>query len=346
MIGGDGGHADDAVHRRAHVVAHAGQEVALGLVGGVGGVDGVPEHLLDLLLLADLLVHVLEAGHDAGLAAGQGQLGKLHAVVARAGLKHPAEGHRVDQPVLGIADDVLRRHRLQESLPVLLQHQLGVEREGVGEAGEPHGHIGGQQVHHVLVDPVQLELLGLDVADQPHRVIDAGQRLDDGGTHGLVGFRPLPLFGDVRYEHVEQAVVDLGLHVVAVVVDPANAAVSADDAVLLVVLIRPVFADLAVDGGHDPLVIRRVHHAPEGEAGQRLEFLQGVAAEQLKHRLVGVQQFLARIRPVDEEAAGQVFAKLLDDRKALLVQYKVLAEHGTLPHCFKRRRHAARHFAV
>ena len=30
------GHADDAVHRRADLVAHVGQELALGAVGGLG----------------------------------------------------------------------------------------------------------------------------------------------------------------------------------------------------------------------------------------------------------------------------------------------------------------------
>ena len=32
------GHAEDAVHGRADFVAHVGQEIALGLVGGYGGI--------------------------------------------------------------------------------------------------------------------------------------------------------------------------------------------------------------------------------------------------------------------------------------------------------------------
>ena len=39
----DFGRADDAVHRRAHLVAHRGQEVGLGLVGALGGELGQPE---------------------------------------------------------------------------------------------------------------------------------------------------------------------------------------------------------------------------------------------------------------------------------------------------------------
>ena len=56
--GGDGGHADDAVHGRADVVAHVGEEVRLGLVGGLCGVEGL---LQGLLLLAFALDEVVDA---------------------------------------------------------------------------------------------------------------------------------------------------------------------------------------------------------------------------------------------------------------------------------------------
>jgi hypothetical protein len=45
----DGGEADDRVERGAEFVAHAGEELALGLVGFLGGVLGAPELLLALL---------------------------------------------------------------------------------------------------------------------------------------------------------------------------------------------------------------------------------------------------------------------------------------------------------
>ncbi len=61
-------------------------------------------------------------------------------------------------------------------------------------------------------------------------------------------------------------------------------------------------------------------HAPEGEAGQRLELLQAVAAEDIADGLVGVEQLLVRVRLVDEEPAGHVLAELLDHGEDLLDQ--------------------------
>ena len=45
-VEGQLGHADDAVHGRADLVAHVGQELALGPVGGLGGVLGLAQFLL------------------------------------------------------------------------------------------------------------------------------------------------------------------------------------------------------------------------------------------------------------------------------------------------------------
>ena len=80
------GHHHDAVHRRADFVAHGGQEVALGDVGGLGGLLGdvqvggalgdgplQPGHVLGdgFVALADLGQHVVEAGHQvADLVVG------------------------------------------------------------------------------------------------------------------------------------------------------------------------------------------------------------------------------------------------------------------------------------
>ena len=48
------GHADDAVHGRADLVAHVGQELALGPVGGLGGLLGPHQLPLRLLPLGDV----------------------------------------------------------------------------------------------------------------------------------------------------------------------------------------------------------------------------------------------------------------------------------------------------
>ena len=325
------GHGHLGGHEMDHIPVDAHQLEALGLhvvdqPEGIvdpgqglddGGAQG--EGLLKRLILAHLLVHVLEAGHDAGLAVGQVQLGEFQAVVPDPAFKDPAEGHGVDRLAPGVFDDVVHGDRVQKLLPVVFQHQLGIEGEGLGESGDLHGHVGGHEVDHVLVDAVQLEPLGLHVVDEPHRVVGSREGLDDGGAQGLVGFRLPVLVGDVRHEHVIQPLIDVGFHIVAVVVHPAHLAVPADDAVFHVILVVAALVDLLLDGGGHLAVILGMHHAPEGEAGQGLEVLQGVAAVYFTDGPVGVQQRLALVRPVDEEAAGHVPAQLFDDRKALFV---------------------------
>ena len=114
----------------------------------------------------------------------------------------------------------------------------------------------------------------------------------------------------------------------AVVVDPADRAVLADDPVFHVVHVSTCSSSTCLlNGMRYLLVILRMNHAAEGKAGQSLEVLQAVAAEDIADGLVGVQQLLVLVRLVDEEAAGHVLAELLDHRKALIVKDKLLAEH-------------------
>ena len=56
-VEGQLGHADDAVHRRADLVAHVGQELALGAGGGLGGLLGLAHGGLGLLLGVDVGVY-------------------------------------------------------------------------------------------------------------------------------------------------------------------------------------------------------------------------------------------------------------------------------------------------
>ncbi len=61
------GHPDDGVHRRANLVAHVGQEIALGPVGGFGRFFGLPQLRLRLFAPGN----VGHAGaHHPSLAAG------------------------------------------------------------------------------------------------------------------------------------------------------------------------------------------------------------------------------------------------------------------------------------
>ena len=93
MVGGDGCHTDDPVHRGTHVMAHAGEEIALGFIGSVGRLHGFAKGDLDRLFLPHLIVHVLKTRHDSGLHAGKIQPGKFHTVIADTVLKDAAEGN-------------------------------------------------------------------------------------------------------------------------------------------------------------------------------------------------------------------------------------------------------------
>ncbi len=65
QVAQQGREADDAGQRRAQFVAHGGQEVGLGLGGGVGFQAGAGERRLGGLLLADVAHRVLEARYPA-----------------------------------------------------------------------------------------------------------------------------------------------------------------------------------------------------------------------------------------------------------------------------------------
>ena len=116
----------------------------------------------------------------------------------------------------------------------------------------------------------------------------------------------------------------------AVIVHPAHRPVPADDAVFRIVHLGLVALDLLLDGLGHGLKVVRVQHALEGVAGQRPELLPVLAAEDVVHRVVGVQQLAGLLLPVDEEATGHVLADLLDGRKVLAVQLKLFSKHS--PH--------------
>ena len=288
------------------------------------------ERVADLLLAADLVVHVPEAADDGAPLASHLEAGELDAVVAGTVLEDAAEGDRVEGAAARVLGYGRRRHGVEEGLAVLVVDEVGVEGEGVGEAAHPPRGLRRHEVRELLVDAEELEVLGLEVLDEPHGVVVARERLDNRAGEGPAVLHRLALLGDVRDENVVEALVDLGGDVVAVVVDPPHAPVAAHDAVLHVVEVAPGLAHLLLDGAGDALVVLGVHHAAEGEAREGLELLQGVATEDLPDGPVGVEQLLRAVGLVDEEAARHVLAELLDDRQALLVEDKGVAEHVRL----------------
>ena len=72
------GHADDAVHRRADLVAHVGEELALGLVGVFGGLLGALHFLLGLLARRDVDQGAFDDRRRAVLASSSVTLSNTH----------------------------------------------------------------------------------------------------------------------------------------------------------------------------------------------------------------------------------------------------------------------------
>ena len=72
-------------------MTHAGEEVALCLVGGIRGINSLAESLLDLLVFSDFFINIFKACDNSGFSSGKVELRKLQTVVAYSGLKDPSE---------------------------------------------------------------------------------------------------------------------------------------------------------------------------------------------------------------------------------------------------------------
>ena len=84
---------------------------------------------------------------------------------------------------------------------------------------------------------------------------------------------------------------------------------------------------MLLDRGLNFFVILGVNHALEGETGQRLEFVQVTAPENIEHRVVCVEQFSITLSLVDEESTGHVAPDVFYDGHVLVVQLEMV-EHG------------------
>ena len=275
--------------------------------------------MLDALLPAHLVVHVAEAGDDIRLAVFQLHPGKLDPVVAGTGFKHAAEEDGVEQPFLRIALDALRAGRLQQRGAVLLQNQPGIDGKRVGEFCVFDRLAGRHHVRQRLIDTEQLKALALHILDDPDRVIGLGQSFDDSRALELFALRLLALLRDVGEEDVVQVLVQLRVDEIVVFVEPADLAVLADDAVFQVVRIGLVAVRALPDRGKGHAAVVRVDHPAQVEAGVGLEIVKVLAAVELTHAVVGIEQLAALVRLADEEAAGHVVAKLLDHRETVFV---------------------------
>ncbi len=150
--GHDLGHGQDAVQRRADLVAHIGQEMRLQHIGGFGGVAGL-----------DQLVHGLAQGAVVGLQLGQQG---VEAVGQAAELVVVAVGHPTGE--VAAAGDVM--HGVRQ--PVDRPRQ---------PPGQPAAHVEGQARRHEK----QGSAHGDEAGHQPPRTLGLdGQRQRAAADHG------------------------------------------------------------------------------------------------------------------------------------------------------------------
>ena len=116
-----------------------------------------------------------------------------------------------------------------------------------------------------------------------------------------------------------------------IVIHPAYSTVLANNAVFQEIHPALAAADLVFNGVTDLLVIVRVSHALECESGVVFEFFQILTAEDVKHRLVRIDQLFRRLRLIDKEPAGHMTADLFNDVEGLLIQFKSFICHTPWP---------------
>ena len=150
-VQGQLGHAEDAVHRRADLVAHVGQELALGPVGGLGRLLGLLQLLLGPLAVGDVVADaddqsVGQAPHRAeGDVDGECRPPFATAVQVQARAHRPRPGIGVELRVVPRVwpPEPLREQGLdglaEQFAPVVAEHRLGLRVEsddpsrGVGD---------------------------------------------------------------------------------------------------------------------------------------------------------------------------------------------------------------------
>ena len=160
------GQAEDGVHGGADLVAHVGQEFALGPGGGLGGLLGEPQLRLQSDALANVVDHAQMTGALTGLQGqgGDGHADPDHAAVRlQVALIHLEAGDLPGVEARHVVQVGLHVVRMSEAHPVAGQHLLA---RASGDGGE------------AVVD-------GLDPAGQG---VDQGDAQGGLGEHGAEPF--------------------------------------------------------------------------------------------------------------------------------------------------------------
>ena len=117
---------------------------------------------------------------------------------------------------------------------------------------------------------------------------------------------PIPLLRSVPQEHVEDVPNAIDVDEMAIVLDPADCAVLAMDAVLHIVQIVLAGRDLRPYALLHRFQVLRVDEAAEGATRERPKVFHRIALADPQHPSVGVYDLLAPIRTIDQKAAGHL----------------------------------------
>jgi hypothetical protein len=306
------------VHRRADLVAHVGQEVALGLAGGVGHLLGLAQlrgalldHVLEVLAVAlQLVVGLLLLGDVARDAQQEARLavrvqdGDLHRV-------HEARAAPREHLFLGDVDHLAR-----------FEHRAVLHCEEVGL-------VPGEQVVHVaadqLVAPVaQQRLAGAVEADegQRGRVLDedhVGDVLDDAVQEALAGAQRL--LGVLALDHLARAALERRAEFGGALVDARlEVGVQPLQRVLGLPALAPVLEEL-LDGAchvgdlvapvHGHVARRIVAESVAQRAADRAQAGDQAPSQQLAHDQPGQQQAGDHLRDDPALRASRLVDQLL-----------------------------------
>ena len=178
-----------------------------------------------------------------------------------------------------------------------------------------------QAAQMFLIDQAALLVVRFDQGAQLKFVFRGGI-LD----HGVL-FRQLalPFLGGITDKNIENIADGLAVHEMAVILDPADLTVPADDAVFHIVQIILALGNLFPDAFFHGSQIFRMDHPLKRVPGQAAEFLCCLALENAQKRLIHVDDLFLVIGMVDKKAARHLVHKPDDPVWNMIA---VLFQHG------------------
>ena len=301
---------------------HVGQKIIFGHDGQIGVFQRLRQDLLLLDLPPKLLVHPAVAHYNLIYLVSAAHIDKPELEV----LHLPLAYHPVIN-VIGAAPryflpDILRRGSLGHHLPILrvdpniyIVSEIPVQVPGPVFGPElPLGALAQPVGQNAIFFQLRIED-GLVIDAQPLYYLQAPQMLlvDDGPLpvillhQALVAcFAPplllhpaLHLLGGVSQKDIEKVPYRLSVDKVAVVLNPANRAVSAGNAVLYIVQVVLALGNLPLDTLLYLLQVVGEHQPPKGTMGHILKLIPCIALKDAQQALVGVDNALIPVGMVD-----------------------------------------------